>query len=205
MPKFPWPPAPDELGRLPAEYHPLRTGTLLARIYTRGGRHPTSWRAFRFDGPLAGARFDHHVTGERRGVVYAARDLLTCVAEVFQGSRVVDRISDGRCLAAFRITRPVRLLDLTGDWPTRAGASQAIASGPRSRAQAWARAAYDVYPEIDGLWYPSSMHGGHPASVLFERAEHALRAVPDIDVPLSHPGLLPDLTRAASSLGYLLR
>ena len=205
MPKFPWPPEPGELGRVPAEHHTLRTGTVVARIYPRGGRYPTSWRAFRFDGPLASARFDHHVTGERRGVLYAARDLVTCVAEVFQSSRVVDRVADDRCLAAFRITRSVRLLDLTRDWPTRAGASQAIASGPRPRAQAWARAIYDAFPKIDGLWYPSSMHGGHPALVLFERADGALPRHPDIDLPLSLPGLLPDIVRAAGALGYVLR
>lgn len=205
MPKFPWPPAPDELRRVPVELHTLRTGTLLARIYPRGGRHPTSWPAFRFDGPFPSARFDHHVTGAHRGVVYAARDLTTCVAEVFQSSRMVDRFADDRCVAAFRIARSVRLLDLTRDWPTRAGASQALASGPRARAQAWARTIYDAYPRAEGIWYPSSMHGGHPAVVLFERVGDALPTVADIDVPLSHPGLLPDLTRAASSLGYLLR
>lgn len=205
MPKFPWPPPPDSLRGARAAHHTLRPGTLLARVYPRAGRHPTTWRDFRFDGPLAGARFDHHVTGERRGVLYAALDLVTCVAEVFQGSRVVDRFADDRCLAAFRLTRPVRLLDLTGDWPTRAGASQAISSGPRPRAQAWARAIYDAYPMVEGLWYPASMHGGQPALVLFERAELALAPSPDLDVPLSHPGLLPDLTRAAGSLGYLFR
>lgn len=205
MPKFPWPPSPDELRRIPAEHHTLRTDTLLARIYPRGGRHPTSWRAFRSDGPFPSARFDHHVTGEHRGVLYGARNLTTCVAEVFQGPRVVDRFADDRCLAALRITRSVRLLDLTRDWPTRARASQALASGPRSRAQAWARTIYDAYPRTDGIWYPSSMHGGHPALVLFERASDALPTVAELDVPLSHAGLLPDLTRAASLLGYLLR
>jgi hypothetical protein len=137
--------------------------------------------------------------------MYAGRDLATCVAEVFQGSRVVDRFAGDRFLAAFRLTRSIRLLDLTGDWPTRAGASQALASGPRPRAQAWARAIYETYPGLEGIWYPSSMHGGHPAIALFERAESAVPATPELDVPLSHPGLLADLTRAASLLGYLLR
>lgn len=138
-------------------------------------------------------------------MLYAAREIVTCVAEVFQGSRLVDRIAADRCLAGFRLTRSVRLLDLTGDWPTRAGASQALASGPRPRAQAWARTIYEAYPKIEGIWYPSSMHGGRPALVLFERAETALPSTPDLDVPLSHPGLLPDLVRATGSLGYLIR
>lgn len=205
MAKFPWPPPAEELGRVRPEHHTLRSGTIVARIYPRGGRHPSAWPDFRYAGPLASARFDHHVEDERRGVLYGGRVLTTCVAEVFQSSRVVDRTAAERCLAAFRIVRSVRLLDLTGDWPTRAGASQAIASGPRSRAQAWARAIYQAYASVEGLWYPSSMHGGHPALVLFERAENALPVDPDLDVPLSHPGLLPDLMRAANALGYLIR
>jgi len=152
--------------------------------------HPTTWREFRFDGPPPSARFDHHVADERRGLLYGARALVTCVAEVFQGSRLVDRVGADRCLAGFRLTRSVRLLDLTG---------------ARSRARAWARTIYEAYPRIEGIWYPSSMHGGNPALVLFERAETALPSTPDLDVPLSHPGLLPDLVRAAGSLGYLIR
>lgn len=138
-------------------------------------------------------------------MLYAATSLVTYVAEVFQHTRVVDRMADDRCFTAFRVTRAVRLLDLSGDWPTRAGASQAIASGPRDRAQAWARAVYEAYPDVEGLWYPSSMHGGHPAVVLFERAAGALPAAPELDVALTHPGLLADLARAANTLGYLMR
>ena len=158
MPKFPHPPPPDELRRLPAELRTARAGTLVARIYPRGGPHPTTWRQFRFDGPLPSARFDPQVANERRGVLYAAGDLVTCVAEVFQGSRLVDRVTAEVFLAGFRLTRSVRLLDLTGDWPTRAGASQALASGPRPRAQAWARTIYlrglsedrrDLVPVVD--------------------------------------------------------
>lgn len=95
--------------------------------------------------------------------------------------------------------------DITGDWPTRAGASQAIASAPRHRAQAWARAIYDAYPTVEGVWYPSSVHGGHPAVALFKRAADALPDAPELDIPLTHPGLLADLTRAANALGYLIR
>ena len=137
-------------------------------------------------------------------MLYAAGDLATCIAEVFQGPRLVDRFAADRFLAGFRLTRSVRLLDLTGDWPARAGASQALASGPRPRAQVWARTIYEAYSKVEGIWYPSSMHGGSPALVLFERAETALPSTPDLDMPLSHPGLLADLVRAAGSLGYLI-
>jgi hypothetical protein len=69
------------------------------------------------------------------------------------------------------------------------------------RAQAWAQAAYDAYPNVEGLWYLSSMHRGSPALALFERAADALPKSPDLDVPLSHHGLLPDITRAAARSG----
>jgi hypothetical protein len=200
--KLPWPPPIDDLRKVRPNHQTLRTGSLVARIYPRGGLHPSAWNDLRFAGPVPSARFDHHIAGERRGVLYGAGSLTTCVAEVFQATRVLDRSADDRCFIAFRTTRAVRLLDLTGDWPTRAGASQAIASGPRSRAQAWARAIYDTYPAVEGLWYPSSMHGGNPAVGLFERAADSLPTAPDVDVPLSHPGLLPDLVRAANTLGY---
>lgn len=205
MAKFPWPPPVDDLRGIGPERHTIRSGSLVARIYARGGGHPSRWNAFRYAGPMASARFDHHVPGERRGVLYGAASMATCVAEIFQGTRVVDRSGDDRCFAAFRTTRAVRLLDITGDWPTRAGASQAIASGSRRRAQAWARAIYEAYPTLEGVWYSSSMHGGHPAVVLFERAAGALPAGPELDVPLTHPGLLADLIRAANALGYLIR
>jgi hypothetical protein len=208
VPKFPWPPEPEQLRRVRPDHRRLRTGTLLAHLYARGGPFPATWGAFRFDGPLPSARFDHHDPErpeERRGVLYGATDLGTCVAEVFQATRVVDRFAADRWVNAFRLDRPVRLLDLTGDWPTRAGASQAISSGPRPRAQAWARAIYAAYPEVEGLWYPASMRGGRPAVVLFERVEDAIPDRLELDVPLSHPGLLPDLARMTGPIGYLLR
>lgn len=205
MPKFPRPPSVDDLRGVRPELRTVRSGMVVARIYARSGPHPAGWNDFRVVGPVSTARFDHHVEGEQRGVLYGAGSLTTCVAEVFQGTRVVDRAASDRCLAAFRLERDVRLLDLSGDWPTRAGGSQAIASGPRPRAQAWARAIYQAYPTVEGLWYPSSMHGGQPALVFFERAADAVPADSEVDVPLSHPGLLPDLVRAADVLGYLLR
>ena len=207
MVKLPNPPSAAELAlRTPAQLHQLPAPTLLARIYARAGAHPTTWSAFRGIGPLAG-RFDHHDPSrpERRAVLYGATDLATCVAEVFQDTRVVDRARADRCLVAFRTVRPLTLLDLSGSWPTRAGASQAIASGPRPRAQRWSRAIHAAYPDVDGLWYPASMRGGGTAFMLYERAEDALPPGADIDLPLTHPGLLPDLVRAADSLGYLLR
>ena len=205
MAKFPWSPDTDVLRRVTANHRLLRPGTLMARNYARGGSHPTTWRGFRVDGPLPGARFDHHVAGDRRGVLYASGSLQTCVAKVFQGSRVIDRFAADRCLAAsvWRNRSACSISRGTGR-PAPAPARQSPPVRVRGLKRGPVRSTRRT-PNVEGIWYPSSMHGGHPAVVLFERAEPALASIPDVDIPLSHPGLLPDLVRTAESLGYLLR
>jgi len=45
-----------------------------------------------------------------------------------------------------------------------------INSGSRPRARAWSRAFYAAYPEIQGIFHASSMHGNRPSLALYERA-----------------------------------
>ncbi len=72
----------------------LPAGSLLFRLYFRSGDHPASWNRFRSFGPLASARFDHHPPPQREhpnlGILYAAPDVKTCVAEVFQNTRNIN-------------------------------------------------------------------------------------------------------------------
>ena len=208
MAKLPPPPAADVLAaRTPPDVVAVTRATTLWRIYPTGGPHAGRWDDFRSYGPLTTARFDHHLPPPRRqerAVLYVGLAIATCVAEVFQDTRVIDRRRRGPWLVGFRLRRAVHLLDLTGDWPTRAGASQAISSGRRDRARAWAAAIHAAYPAVEGLWYRSSMHGGQPAVALTERAIGALRAQPDVHLPLAHPSLEVPLGRMAASLGYLL-
>jgi hypothetical protein len=96
----------------------------------------------------------------------------------------------------------MRLLDLTGLWPTRAGASTAISSGPRARAQTWARHIYDAYSGLDGIFYGSSMDANAPCAALFERALDALPPFPRQHRALADPLLRPLLQRAALELNY---
>jgi hypothetical protein len=210
--KFPWPPEPEDLRavRRKDDVVAVAPMTALVRMHRSAGDHPAHWRDFRTVGPVATARFDPHpVTGDGvareasgYGVQYAGLSLRTCVAEIFQGARVVDRRTARPWLVVFKPTRPLHLLDLAGTWPTRAGASQALSTGPRDRARAWARAMFAAYDDIDGLWYRSSMDGGKPAVCLWERARDALPADPWAHVPLDAPSLLLPLTRAARKLGY---
>jgi RES domain len=208
MAKLPPPPEPSVLAvRTPAEVVAVTRVTGLWRVYRASGPHAARWDRFRHFGPVATSRFDHHLsppTDQDRGILYAAVAIRTCVAEVFGDTRVIDRRRRDPWIVGFGLAREVSLLDLSGAWPTRAGASQAINSGPRDAAREWARAIYAAYPEVEGLWYRSSMDGGRPAISLNERAEHALLAQPQVHMPLSHPGLELPLARMGRTLGYLL-
>lgn len=98
----------------------------------------------------------------------------------------------------------MRLLDLRGFWPTRAGASLALSTGSHPRARAWSRAIWSAYPEADGLWYASAMDGGAPAIALYERAIDAVPGAPALSAALSEPGLRVMLARAATKLNDVL-
>ena len=140
MPKFPNPPPVERLVELGADQRVVPDGTALFRVYFRGGDHPATWNGFRHFGPIPSGRFDHHLGPPRlqsRGILYVAWHPRTCLAEVFQAKRRIDVLSRSPLLVGFEVVRPIPLLDLTGFWPARAGASTAISSGPRVRAQAW--------------------------------------------------------------------
>jgi hypothetical protein len=205
------PPAPER-ARLaaigPARYE-LTPGTLLWRVYGRGGRHPLPRAGFSRFGPVATMRFDQqlpdaqgHPQGQERGILYGAQHGPTCLAEVFQATRVIDRHDRDPWLVAFRLAAPIALLDLTGTWPTRAGATMALASGPRAWARAWSVAIYDLYPAIGGLWYPSSMAANRPSFALYERATTTFPAAPVFHRALADPLLFPWLRAAADEFGY---
>jgi RES domain-containing protein len=213
MAKFPSSPGVPTLAGLAPVITTLGAGTALARIYFSRGEHPQVWNQFRYFGPL-NSRWDHHRPNARgnpetqsRGVYYAARDAKTCLAEAFQATRRIDRAFQAPWLVVFETLARLKLLDLTGDFATRMGASMAIHSGSRGRARGWARDLYDAYPEIQGILYAASMHGGRHAIALNERAlKHPLFP----EHPLLHRALADDamldiLKHAAVHLGYPLR
>jgi len=199
--KFPNPPASLTLA---PSIVTVPVGTALFRIYFAQGAHPGNWNDFRFFGPTA-ARFDHHdlpASVQARGILYAAQDPVTCLAEVFQATRTIDRAARAPWLVAFDTVRDVPVLDLTGAWATRAGASMAMSSGPRPRARVWSRAIYSAYPTVEGLLYGSSMNANRPAFALYERAQSALPSAPSFHRALSDPALVHRLNAAATRLGY---
>ncbi len=208
MAKFPEPPSVEDLSAIAPETHVLRAGTELWRVYFRSGAHPTLWGQLRSFGPTR-ARFDHHPAPPRVhadcAITYAAKVVPTALAEAFQDSRLIDRQRGSPWLAGFRLARDVVLLDLTQAWPTRAGASMNINSGPRPRAQRWSRRIHAAYPSVEGLCYSSSMNANAPIVALYERAASAIPPAPSFNRPLSDPALLAALRNAAIRVGYRLR
>lgn len=209
MPKLLQP--PDPLPPLePADIVAVEPHSDLWRIARTAGPRVTPWNRLRTVGPVTGCRFDPHpeplADGSGEGVLYLALDVPTAVAEAYGAARAVDRLTGAPYVIGLRLTRAVRLLDLSGSWPTRAGASQAISSSPRRDVtRAWARAVRRDYAWLDGLWYPSSMHGGRPCVVLFTPAADALPELPEVAEPLAHPDLADSLAAVCADLGYRLQ
>jgi hypothetical protein len=210
VPKLPDPPSVEALRVVARDAMTLRRGTTLARVYSPGGPHPVRWNEFRHFGPT-NARFDHpleNACGEpgdqTRSILYCATKARTCLAEVFQETRRIDRGRNAPWLVVFRTACDLELLDLTGSYPTLVGASMAINSGNRIRARAWARAFYEAHTDLQGIYYCSSMDSNRPAFALTDRAEALapLADHPDFNRPLADDALLDVLKHCAHELGY---
>ncbi len=215
MPKLPYPPTVDELKSIDPEEVCLPAGTDLARIYSAGGDYPSTWNEFRHWGPTT-SRFDHHLLDSKdephfqsRGMLYAAGNdvhgaLATCLAEVFQTRRKINRSRNDPFFTVFQTTRDLRLLNLKDLWPTRAGASAAIATGPKRTSRMWAKAIYETYPDLDGVLYGSSMAGMADAMALFERAEDVMPPSPRFNRALVDKTIQRELFSAADKIGYII-
>jgi hypothetical protein len=210
LPKFPLPPPAEVLRDITPEIRRLNAGTPVWRVYFRGGPHPGRWNLLRAFGPTT-ARFDHQLPDaagqpfeQDRAIQYLALDGITPLAEVFQDTRVIDRAARSPWLMACALAEDLELLDLTGSYPTRAGASMLINCGSRPRARAWSRAFYEAYPQIQGLYYASCMHRSSPSIALYERGAGAIPAHPAFHRALSDKALRMMLRNAAAELNYLL-
>lgn len=108
-----------------------------------------------------------------------------------------------RCfwLAGFRTRRELRLLDLTVPWCTRIGASTAINSGMRARAQRWPKPS--TLPSRRLTASPTLVHERpSKAYALYERCHAALPATPSEHLSLDVAALELPLDRTARDLGY---
>jgi RES domain len=105
------------------------------------------WNKLRTYGPLPSMRWDPHpglepIGSRAEGVLYAAADVATSLAEVYQTTRVIDTRAGTATLTAWQPQLPLRLLDLSGTWLLRNTASAALLAAPRSICRRWARAIY---------------------------------------------------------------
>jgi hypothetical protein len=188
----------------------LLAGTKLVRVHALSGQFPIQWNEFRAWGPTR-SRFDHqppppslHPSRRVAYVAHSKTAFTGAIAEYFQegggGIAPLDLSRNRPTMTVFGLGENVKLLNLSAGWLTRAGGNQAIASGLRSQARAWARAIYKAHPDIDGLAYPSSVWGPGRCAVLWERAEHCLPASALASRPLDDPYLKILIARAASEL-----
>lgn len=179
----------------------------LWRIHRTAGEHVLPWDGCRTYGPVPTGRYDPHPDppGEHPGcgVTYAAADLRTALAESFQRSRTVNVHGDAPYATSWAPVRPLRLLDLTGDWALRNGAAHALAYAPRSTCRAWSRAIHASWDDLDGLWAPSTLDAT-PILALYEQAHSAVPAAPAFSRPLAHPLLWSIVNHHAGAIGYTL-
>lgn len=177
---------------------------VLWRIHRTRGAHVLGWNEFRQFGPTA-SRYDPHPTPRGThpgyGVLYTATSLRTALAEVFQARRRVNTVTGAPHATSWSPARPLRLLDLTGDWALRNGGAYALASAPRSTCRAWSNAIARTWGDLDGLWAPSTLTG-EPMAVLYEHARTSLPAAPAFSRPLAHPLLWSVVEDCAMGIGY---
>jgi hypothetical protein len=134
------------------------------------------------------------------------------IAEFFQDSDSqtmgpIDRNRAVPTYTRFDLVTDLRLLNLNGEWITRAGGNQAIRTGSRAVAQRWSRAIYDEYAEshdLHGLRYDSSIWGPGQCIVLWERAETALPELPVVSIPLNDTRMDVAIASAARQLGTVI-
>jgi RES domain len=201
-PKVPRTP-PERLVREPQDIADYTDA--LWRVHRTQGDHVLPWNKLRTFGPLPSMRWDPHAGREpistSEGVLYAAADAATSVAEVYLTTRVIDTRAGAPTLTAWKPRRGLRLLDLSGTWLLRNTASAALLGAPRSICRRWARAIYTTWPELDGLYVPSTMTG-RPNIVLWNAAADSIPTMPLFSRPLAQPLVWSIAQAAAAEIGY---
>ena len=199
------PPGPDELHDEAEDWASLPVSSVLWRLHRTAGEHLVAWDRLRHWGPSA-ACFDPHKpppSEQEAGVSYASFDVPTCLAEAYQVRRVVNTAFEVPYLTAWSPRRRLRLLDLTGLWPVRNGASHAINTGRHDLCREWARAIYKRWPGIDGVYYSSAMTG-RPCVALWTAASDSFPDRPSFSHALAAPLIRDLLQEAVEQVGCRL-
>jgi hypothetical protein len=139
-----------------------------------------SARAPLFFGATGENRFD--APGGEYGVCYLARDPYGAFIEVFgwtTAPRVVTTTAlSQRSLARVETTRPLHLVDLTGNGLARLGADERLCAGEHGPAQRWARALWGHRARPDGLLYRARHDPSRLSAAIYDRARDTLRPRP---------------------------
>jgi len=144
-----------------------------------------------FFGRTGANRFDD--PDRRYGVLYVAEDPQGAFIETFGrqlGERYVTTTRlEGRSLARVMVSRPLRLVDLTGPGLSQIGADGRLTTGRYDISQQWALALHQHPEQPDGLLYRSRHDPSQLCAAIFDRAADELTASP--------LGSLADPTNAA--------
>jgi hypothetical protein len=116
--------------------------------------------------------------------MYIGADIYCCFIETFgrldRGNvdfRIVDRASlEVRCISQITVTRPLRLVDLTGPGLRRLGADGRLCTGDHAQARLWAVALWGHPDQPDGILYPARHDLSRKSVALFDRASSAVNA-----------------------------
>ncbi|MDP5228643.1 MULTISPECIES: RES family NAD+ phosphorylase [Arthrobacter] len=161
---------------------------VLWTIHRTSGPYRRLWNEPRIWGPLKSSRWDPRdgpaVDQPERSVLYAATDFHTSVAEVFQKTRSIPLDPDFS-VASWRPSRPLILLDLTGNWPIRAGASSSLHAASKATCRNWARTIRLAGPHLDGLLVRSTMTASNNV-ILFGPSQDSFPSYPGFARPLNN-------------------
>jgi RES domain-containing protein len=155
----------------------LARGTIIHRVYDPAS-HGATATGYRYDGPFA--RMDHHlVSGDDRGILYAALSYAGSLVEVTDGPLL--HIGTRRHVV-LRLTDDLTVLDLRKNGALAAGTDAKIGKCAHDESQPWACYFYDepsVYGAVAGLqWFNS--HNDDEALAFFERAGDVFSVETDV-------------------------
>jgi hypothetical protein len=182
---------------------------MLFRLYdpTRFGATALLFRHF---GPLS--RFDHHRSAAApaddpdRGIIYAARSLHGCLAEIFGDTRIV-QVDDWE-IARLTVTRDFTLLDLRGPNAMKAGTVAAVCKDSnREYSQAWSRFFYETvytYGTLDGLVWGNA-HNDEDAMAFYERCQNDIQSGAADSYPLRDDALRVDVHESAAAANMFVQ
>lgn len=125
------------------------------------------------------SRFD--APNSEYGVLYAAADPFGAFSETIEIQAAYNVLTEsviaGRTISRIDVSRPLRLVDITGSGLRRIGADGRLTNGSHAVAQLWARTLWAHSSTPDGIMYRARHDLSRISVALFDRAELDLQAV----------------------------